>query len=264
MQALCILGVFIFMFEDMTRSIKASLYERVSSPLFGAFLVSWSLWNYKVILIIFSSLPVIEKIDHLEGITVYKDTFDFVTCGFVYPLFSSLLFIFLYPFPAKIIYGYWNRKQKELKELKQKIEDETPLTIEESRRIRRNAMRLEVEFEEELNRKEEELNKLKELIQTLQSKESEVQIKTTGKSRDETVVFNDEQLSVIAYIAGKGGTVLDQEYLRDIKLDVVKAKYYLEDLESKKYIRRDYRAGAHHSDLTTLGKKLAIEKSFVQ
>lgn len=33
------------MLDDLTKEIKAQLYERVKSPLFGAFALSWAAWN---------------------------------------------------------------------------------------------------------------------------------------------------------------------------------------------------------------------------
>ncbi|EKF9659542.1 hypothetical protein O1C77_003563 [Vibrio cholerae] len=252
------------MFEDITKSIKANLYDRVSSPLFGAFAISWLLWNFKVVLVVFSSLTAIEKINYLEGTLVYSDTVDLILRGLLYPVFSSIAFLVLYPIPAKWAFGYWSRKQKELKVLKQEIEDETPLTLEESRRIRRDSVRLEIEFEEEIARKEEEIVRLKEVIQSLQSAEVSSSRKVEKEPSNTSIDFNAEQLSVISDIAQKGGTVRDDEFLSSTKLDVVKAKYYLEDLDAKGYLKRNYTRGAYYSELTTSGKKLAIEKGFVK
>jgi hypothetical protein len=41
------------MFDDAIKSIRAELYERVASPLLGSFIVSWLIWNYRLILLIF-------------------------------------------------------------------------------------------------------------------------------------------------------------------------------------------------------------------
>jgi len=40
--------------DDIFKSIKAFLYDRVASPLFGAFVTAWSIWNYRVISILLS------------------------------------------------------------------------------------------------------------------------------------------------------------------------------------------------------------------
>ena len=38
------------MLEEISKSIRADLYERASSPLLGAFLTSWLIWNWKTML----------------------------------------------------------------------------------------------------------------------------------------------------------------------------------------------------------------------
>ena len=36
------------MISDFRKSINSILYERVSSPLFGTFVISWLIWNWKI------------------------------------------------------------------------------------------------------------------------------------------------------------------------------------------------------------------------
>ena len=55
------------MIEDISKSIKANMYERATSPLFGAFAISWAIWNYKTILAILSSMTVKEKVSYIEN-----------------------------------------------------------------------------------------------------------------------------------------------------------------------------------------------------
>lgn len=40
--------------NDIFKSLKAYLYDRSVSPLTGAFIMSWSVWNYRVFLTIFA------------------------------------------------------------------------------------------------------------------------------------------------------------------------------------------------------------------
>ena len=41
------------MLEEFEKSVKVTLYDRLSSPLIGTFIVAWSIVNYKFFLIIF-------------------------------------------------------------------------------------------------------------------------------------------------------------------------------------------------------------------
>lgn len=36
------------MFDELKKSISAILYERTTSPLFGSFILSWTVWNWKI------------------------------------------------------------------------------------------------------------------------------------------------------------------------------------------------------------------------
>jgi predicted transcriptional regulator len=147
--------------EDLFNSIKAYLYDGTSSPLFGAFFVSWLIWNYKAVLVIFSSNPLIVKLDYFSD-TLYpiSTSFSFTHPIFIliiYPTVTAIAYIYLYPIPAKHIYRYSRNAQRELREVKQEIENETPLTIEESRKIRRDIAEIEFEFEDELKSKNEQI-----------------------------------------------------------------------------------------------------------
>ena len=56
--------------------------------------------------------------------------------GVLFPALTSLAYLFLYPFPAKWVYEFTREQQKKILAIRRRIEEETPLTIEDSRRIR--------------------------------------------------------------------------------------------------------------------------------
>jgi hypothetical protein len=43
------------MVNEIVKSAKAQLSERIASPLIGSFVISWCLWNYKFLVILFSA-----------------------------------------------------------------------------------------------------------------------------------------------------------------------------------------------------------------
>ena len=55
-------------FQDFSDSFKAYLYDRTTSPLFGAFAASWIAWNYEIILTIFSGWEVDKKIEFINTV----------------------------------------------------------------------------------------------------------------------------------------------------------------------------------------------------
>ncbi|MFC3914575.1 hypothetical protein ACFOSS_14055 [Pseudaeromonas sharmana] len=261
------------MIDDIYKSIKASMYERATSPLFGAFAISWSLWNYKTILVILSSMKVNDKISYIES-EIYSEDWSLLLGGAIYPLISAVFFILIYPHPAKWIYKYWNNQQKKLKEIKQRIEDDTPLTLDESRQIRRELLRFESYYDDEITKKNNEIDRLKDIISTLEkqaqasSPEPAPEKSPSPKQQTKPKVddrINEDQESILADIAKSGGWVTDDQFVSKSKFDTVKTEYYLEDLEAKGYVTRGYvgAKGGISTTLTTKGKKFAIDKGAV-
>ena len=175
--------------EEFVKSLKAHLYERTTSPLFGTFVVSWVVWNYKFVMIVFSSMNVLAKFDFIEN-QLYPDWLSIAIFGIGLPLATSAIFIFGYPYPARFVYSFVRRRKKELLEERQKIEDETPLTREESRKIRRDIARLQLEFEKELEREQAENTRLRQLITEYEGREAESADVVAEKSDTSSVDSN--------------------------------------------------------------------------
>lgn len=126
------------MLDDLTKEIKAQLYERVKSPLFGAFAFSWVGWNYRPILAVLSGMTFPEKLAYFDSI--YPSGWHWVGYCFGGPLLTAVVFLLAYPHPARWMYRYWAGQHKELKKVQQEIEDETPLTQEEARALRKASL----------------------------------------------------------------------------------------------------------------------------
>ncbi len=260
------------MFDELNNSIKANLYERATSPLFGTFVISWVLWNYKAIFVLMSSMPIIEKFDYIETF-LYSNIWSCISITFVYPLASALLFIFIYPYPALFVYKFWHEKQKKQKEAKQLIEDETPLTIEESRNIRRELFRLETEYDKEVEKKENEINRMKNIIDELNEKIklltensndiSKIRISEIDSKNISTA--NEDEIKILHMISDGGGLMTDTDIINNLKNDKVNTKYVLENLDKRNLIKRSFKSskGGSVSELTTLSKKLMVDMDFV-
>ncbi|MFY3772971.1 hypothetical protein ACOSZC_02445 [Marinobacter salsuginis] len=159
------------MFSELVTSVKATLYDRITSPLSGAFLVSALLINYKTVFLLFDGQNYYLKIHYLEA-ALYPDWLVVLLKLFVIPAFSAIVFIFLYPIPSRLAYENWLGQQKKLKEIKVKIEGETPLTREESRELRRQLRAMEDRRDAELSEKESEIDALKKDIAALEEERS--------------------------------------------------------------------------------------------
>jgi hypothetical protein len=146
--------------DELTKSILSNIQDRAVSPLFGAFVISWSLWNYKLILAILAFIPLDEKIAFIENVlyTGVWQSIGFLAAG---PLVTSVAFLFLYPYPAREVFRFWRQKQKELRDIKLSIENESLLTLEESKRIRKQVIEMQTDYDKQIRKLEEDLERYK-------------------------------------------------------------------------------------------------------
>lgn len=106
--------------EDIIKSIKAFLYDRSSSPLFGAFIISWMAWNYRLLMLVLSDTEIDKKFKDIDKYfdpvvwEIGKYSFSIPTeilNGFIVPVIFALTFIFLYPHAAQPVYRYSLKKR---------------------------------------------------------------------------------------------------------------------------------------------------------
>lgn len=152
------------MFEDLYKSTKESIVERLSSPLIGSFALAWCLWNYKFLVILFSNAGVTQTFHLIESIA-FPDATTIVFRGVLFPIATAMSYVFLYPYPALKVYEFTLQRQRASNKVRQQIEDETPLTVEESRAIRAKAITREKELEETIDRLNKEIATLKADLQ---------------------------------------------------------------------------------------------------
>lgn len=137
------------MLEELSKTVKAQLYERVSSPLLGSFLIAWCGWNYKFVLVLISSMEAEKKLAYINA-NLYPSMWDRVLEGFTYPLATSLALILLYPWPARWVFSYSRKQQVLLKKLQYEIDEDVPLNMEDARELRRSNNKIITEFEDEI------------------------------------------------------------------------------------------------------------------
>lgn len=145
------------MISDFKKSIDNILYDRLSSPLFGAFLFSWCVWNWKIIYltIFIDSKLVGNKIDYI--ITNYSETSHLI----YYPILSTIFLIFIYPLIATGT--FWvSLKFENLKvSLRNNVQNKQVLSIEQSILLREEVSNQDEKFDRLLTKKNEEIEALK-------------------------------------------------------------------------------------------------------
>lgn len=150
------------MLDDIKDSIKAKLYDFTYTPFMGSVLISWVLFNHQYLLIYFTDFDLDKKLPLLKSYD-----FSYQCCNhslpwaesFFFPLAVGLFYVYGYPQISKFFYEYTLERTKELKKVKQSIEDETPITQEEAKEIRKDLARMEEEKDkayDSLRKKDEE------------------------------------------------------------------------------------------------------------
>jgi len=149
------------MITDLRKSINSILYQRVTSPLFGTFSISWLVWNWKIIYTTFFISE--EKID--------KNKIDYIIENFSdsafliwYPLLSTLILLTLIPFVSNGAYWLSLKFEKWRIDNKNEIEKKQLLTLEQSIQLREQIIESEKRFDTLLQDKNDEIRQLKELV----------------------------------------------------------------------------------------------------
>jgi len=152
-------------FTDAFNSMTVQLSERFSSPLMGGFLISWLLWNYRLVFVLFSGMDIELKFDYIDEFH-FDSWYRLILQGFIYPLITSLIFIYLYPWPALKTFEYYRKKQKLLRDKKLEIENSELLTVEQSVSLRLEISSLKEKFHNELSEKDKIIESQKSEIES--------------------------------------------------------------------------------------------------
>jgi hypothetical protein len=133
--------------KNIIESVRLQIYERLSSPLFGSFVISWAGWNYRFLFVLLSSLPIEKRFEFIDG-HIYTAWWEILNDCIIKPALTAILFVLLYPRISKFFYKDWLQRQVETKELRDEIEKATLLTREESQAIRLEIIKTRDEYQQ--------------------------------------------------------------------------------------------------------------------
>lgn len=163
------------MLDNVGKTLSRLIEERLSSPLLSTFIISWCLWNYRFLVILLSDASVSTTFRLIDTVA-FPSTTDLLLKGLALPLATTVLYIYAYPYPSKAVYDAWRRQQQELNKIKQRYDDQQPLTIEESRQLRAERLALE----DQLVKAQDDIRKARDDIAGYQRQLLEVQ-QTVGQ-----------------------------------------------------------------------------------
>lgn len=181
------------MFDDIANAFRSTFYERISSPFVSSFAISWCIFNYKVIVILFSSLEVRYKFYEIE-LVYLKSNWDwfgiqFSPNCFLYPLLAALFYTLLFPFIEAGLIFVWLHGQRIIKSYKVRIEDITPVTQEKYNQARKLNVEQGISYLDSMDRKNIEIDEIKKAMQ-----KQEIVLNETINQRDELISELKENL----------------------------------------------------------------------
>lgn len=150
------------MIDDIRKSINSILYQRVTSPLFGTFCVSWIVWNWKIVYTTFFIDE--DKIDK-NKIDYIVENFNDNAILLWYPLLSTVILLTIIPFVSNGAYWLSLKFEKWKIDSKNDIEKKQLLTLEQSIQLREQILESERKFDSLIQSKNEEINQLKLLVE---------------------------------------------------------------------------------------------------
>lgn len=177
--------------SEFRKSINSVLYERTTSPLYGTFILSWLVCNWKIVFATFTENFFTlgkSRISYIEEIADWQHVFWF-------PFLSSIVLILIVPFAANGAYWTSLEFKKWRNNKKNKVEGKILLSVEQSIELRSEILSQEEKFNELLKVKDEEIEKLDKKIQLLskQLKEPEnPKLKVYTKATAKELNWNKE------------------------------------------------------------------------
>lgn len=154
------------MISELRTSVASILYERTSSPLFGAFSLSWLAWNWKIPYVTFFVSEHQLLTTKIEWITSNGGSLNTLLW---YPLLSTVFLVLIVPFLSNGAYWVSIRFNKWRLDARHSIEKKTMLTLEQSLALREEILDSEKRLERLLEGKNKELKDLTEKIAHLES-----------------------------------------------------------------------------------------------
>ena len=154
--------------NDILNSIKAQLYDRIVSPIFGAFFISWCVHNIMFIVLLFSKDSFSEKLKNVElmyekglsynipylNVTFY---FDYFYHWFLVPCLFSLAYLFIIPIPSSYFYKRQVLQKNELKTYRSNAENEIKLSVEQSLSLRENISNISEKYSKLIDEKDKNI-----------------------------------------------------------------------------------------------------------
>lgn len=222
------------MYEQLSKELKASLFQRIKSPFFGSFLIGLFIFNYRFLFILLSDKSLEEKFKLIDtsnlimNITPWNINIPFTQFTFIiepfylstliYPFLFALFYIGIVPFfEYYISMPIWKKHQNRLKEKYAKLEGEEIFLGKEKSKY----------LDEILNLKKEKNKLVEELTDIDLANQSKLD--NVKKEKDEEYKIEKEKLNADFEIRLKDK---DEELKKIYEQEINNNKTIIKELEN--------------------------------
>ncbi|KAF1072683.1 MAG: hypothetical protein GAK45_00118 [Pseudomonas citronellolis] len=150
---------------DFFESLKNSISERLSSPLMGAYFISWCAFNYKFIVVLFSDMKPYVKFGFI-GDHIYTGPLAYLY-SFGAPVLATLVYLFILPFGNELVVRFNYYRANAMRQFRASKSGEALLSAEEVKQITDK-------YTDELKSRDAEVNDIERRMDRLRSREAEV------------------------------------------------------------------------------------------
>lgn len=180
------------MFTDIRKSLSSALYERTTSPFYGSLIITWCLWNWSILYLLFwdeSKMCFYSKLNYVN-----TELFSFGHFIF-YPLLSTVFVLTVGnvlssgAYWLQLYFDKWRAKKKE------SYDSDKRLTIEESLSLRREILEQQKSFRDSIEMKESEIELLHSQLNTLiSSRNDDTKVTISEISENEMKKISDDSV----------------------------------------------------------------------
>lgn len=131
--------------DDLGSSFKSLITERFTSPFLFSFVVSWLIFNHKLLILSFSDatdkFPISEKFKlfdsvlHSSYLEIPFTEKVLLLDGFIFPLISAVFYTFVYPFADYYITKFTLERKVNIRNLRVQKEHDTYYTFDDVQKV---------------------------------------------------------------------------------------------------------------------------------
>lgn len=240
--------------KSILESLLLPIKERIHSPIWRTFIISWCVWNSPVLYVVVFGSGVTERMSLINQL-LYHDWYYKLTYSFVLPTLSTALYIFAFPYLRKYVYTFTRDREAEILAIKHAKDSAALMTLEEATALREEMKELKQRHSHALSSLMDEIRERDQRIKDLERDNSK-SIHTseeTDKSKpiDELKSLKDKVLQVLA----EGTQELDRLVMRTAAKRLL-VQHVIDELLAASMVSQ---AASGSIFLTAAGRKYVVE-----